>query len=94
MFCIIQCKLQSKFTVYILLATFCITILHPNLLVTHKLIKLYSCTSNGVLEQPANETLVHNVVGIRLLRHLNANTQRKLFAGVNISPLIGEYEIV
>ena len=51
-----------------ILITFCIinricrTILHPSLLVT--LLKLFILFVMGVLEQPASETLVHNVMTI------------------------------
>ena len=48
--------------------------------------KLISLLVTKVLEQPACETLVHNVVMIRDGRHANAK------ADLNVSPPIGTYK--
>ena len=67
MFCIIQCKL--KILISILIFTFYIfnqmylIIFHPNSLVILEKCNILFVTD--VLEQPANEIPVHNVVAIR-----------------------------
>ena len=38
-----------------------------------------------VLEQPANESPVHNVVVIHEWRHANVDKQRKLLVGVEVN---------
>ena len=67
MFCIIQCKLKIWisiliFTFYIINQTYLI-IFHPNSLVILEKWNILIVTE--VLEQPANESPVHNVVAIR-----------------------------
>ena len=39
-----------------------------------------------VLEQPANESSVHNVVAIRELRYTNVDKHRKLLVDVDVTP--------
>ena len=39
-----------------------------------------------VLEQPGNESPVHNVVAIRQWRHANVDKQRKLLVDVDVTP--------
>ena len=46
--------------------------------------KYFIC--NEVLEQPANESHVHNVVAIREWRQASIDKQRKLLVDVNVSP--------
>ena len=39
-----------------------------------------------MLEQPANESPVHNVVAIRERRHANVDKQRNLLVDVDVTP--------
>ena len=88
MFCIIQCKLKIWisiliFTFYIINQTYLI-IFHPNSLVILEKWDILIVTE--VLEQPANESPVHNVVAIREWRHANVDKQRKLLVDVDVTP--------
>ena len=57
---------------------------HPNPLVT--LIKWNIVFVMEVLEQPGNETLVHNVERIHDLRHINIDKQSTLLADIDVTP--------
>ena len=88
MFCIIQCKLKIWisiliFTFYIINQTYLI-IFHPNSLVILEKWNILIVTE--VLEQPANESPVHNVVAIHEWRHANVDKQRKLLVDVDVTP--------
>ena len=88
MFCIIQCKLKIWISIliitfYIINQTYLITF-HPNSLVT--LEKWNILIATEVLEQPANESPVHNVVAIREWRHTHVDKQRKLLVDVDVTP--------
>ena len=88
MFCIIQCKLKIWililiFTFHIINQTYLI-IFHPNSLVILEKWNILIVTE--VLEQPANESPVHNVVAIREWRHANVDKQRKLLVDVDVTP--------
>ena len=88
MFCIIQCKLKIWisiliFTFYIINQTYLI-IFHPNLLVILEKWNILIVTE--VLEQPANESPVHNIVEILEWRHANVDKQRMLLADVDVTP--------
>ena len=50
----------------------------------HWIMKYFIC--NEVLEQPANENPVHNVVAIREWRHANVDKQRKLLVDIDVTP--------
>ena len=88
MFCIIQCKL--KIWISILIFTFYIInqtnfiIFDPNWLVILEKWNILIVTE--VLEQPANESPVHNVVALREWRHANVDKQRKLLVDVDVTP--------
>ena len=79
MFCSIQCKL--KIWISILIFTFYI-INQIYLIIFHS----NSLFVTEVLEQPANESPVHNVVAIREWRHTNVDKQRKLLVDVDVTP--------
>ena len=87
MFCIIQCKLKIWisiliFTFYIINQIYLI-IFHSNSLVILDKWNILFLTE--VLEQPANESPVHNVVVIREWRHTNVDKQRKLLVDVDVT---------
>ena len=88
MFCIIQCKLKIWisiliFTFYIINQIYLI-IFQPNSLVILEKWNILSVTE--VLEQPANESFVRNVVAIREWRHTNVDKQRKILGDVDVTP--------
>ena len=87
-FCIIQCKL--KICILILIFTFYIInqiyliIFHPKSLVILEKWNILFVTE--VLEQPASESPVHNVVAIHEWRHTNFDKQRELLVDVDVTP--------
>ena len=71
------------FTFYIINQIYLI-IFHPNSLVILEKWNILSVTE--VLEQPVNESPVHNVVAIREWRHTNVDKQRKILVDVDVTP--------
>ena len=74
---------NSYIYIYIIYQIYLI-IFHPNSLVILEKWNILFVTE--VLEQPANESPVHNVVTIREWRHANADKQRKLLADGDVTP--------